>query len=169
MTTLLTLAVLLQTAAPAPSLNPADFPQHKQLAPNVYVWSDVHPSGLYTTNNLIVVTTDGVLVADGQRDAATTKKMVDWIGTLTNQPIKVVVIGSEHGDHTGGNASFPSPTTFIKSPLAQGKQTTLKLGASEIHVLDRGRAHTGTELEVYLPKEKILFASEAFSLKKEVQ
>jgi glyoxylase-like metal-dependent hydrolase (beta-lactamase superfamily II) len=163
MTTLLALAVLLQTAAPASSLNPADFPQHKQLAPNVYVWSDVHPSGLYTTNNLIVVTTDGVLVADGQRDAATTKKMVDWIGTITNQPIKVVVIGSEHGDHTGGNASFPSTTTFIKSPLAQGKQTTLKMGASDIHVLDLGRAHTGTDLEVYLPKEKILFASEAFS------
>ena len=163
MTTLLALAVLLQTAAPTSPLNPADFPQHRQLAPNVYVWSDVHPSGLYTTNNLIVVTTDGVLVADGQRDAATTKKMIDWIGTVTTQPIKVVVIGSEHGDHTGGNASFPSTVTFIKSPLAQDKQTTLKMGTTEIHVLDRGRAHTGTDLEVYLPKEKILFASEAFS------
>jgi glyoxylase-like metal-dependent hydrolase (beta-lactamase superfamily II) len=163
MTTLLALALFLQTAAPASTLNPADFPQHKQLAPNVYVWSDVHPSGLYTTNDLIVVTTDGVLVADGQRDAATTKKMVDWIGTVTKQPITVVVIGSEHGDHTGGNASFPSTVTFIKSPLAQGKQTIVKMGATEIHVLDRGRAHTGTDLEVYLPKEKILFTSEAFS------
>lgn len=163
MTILLTLAVLLQTAAPASSLKPADFPQHKQLAPNVYVWSDVHPSGLYTTNNLIVITTDGVLVADGQRDAATTKKMVDWIATLTPQPIKVVVIGSEHGDHTGGNASFPSSATVIKSPLSQGRQTTLKMGATEIQVLDRGRAHTGTDLEVYLPQEKILFTSEAFS------
>ena len=37
------------------------------------------------------------------------------------------------------------------------------MGATEIHVLDRGRAHTGTDLEVYLPKEKILFTSEAFS------
>jgi len=163
MTIIFALALLLQTAAPASNVNPADYPQHKQLAPNVYVWSDVHPSGLYTTNNLIVITTDGVLVADGQRDAAATKKMVDWIATLTKQPIKTVVIGSEHGDHTGGNASFPSTVTFIKSPLAQGKQTTLKMGATEIQVLDRGRAHTGTDLEVYLPKEKILFTSEAFS------
>jgi cyclase len=30
-------------------------------------------------------------------------------------------------------------------------------------VLDNGRAHTGTDLEVYLPKEKILFVSEVFS------
>jgi glyoxylase-like metal-dependent hydrolase (beta-lactamase superfamily II) len=40
---------------------------------------------------------------------------------------------------------------------------TLKMGGSEIQVLDRGRAHTGTDLEVYLPDEKILFTSEAFS------
>jgi glyoxylase-like metal-dependent hydrolase (beta-lactamase superfamily II) len=89
--------------------------------------------------------------------------MVDWIGTMTGQPIKTVVIGSEHGDHTGGNASFPPTATFINSPLPDGKQTTLKMGSTDIHVLDRGRAHTGTDLVVYLPKEKILFASEAYS------
>ena len=163
MTILIAFALLLQTAAPAPGLNPSDYPQHKQLAPDIYIWSDVHPSGLYTTNNLIVVTADGVLVADGQKDAVTTRKMIDWIATVIKQPIKVVVIGSEHGDHTGGNSSFPPDVTFIKSPLAKGRQMTLKLGATEIQVLDRGRAHTGTDLEVYLPKEKILFTSEAFS------
>jgi glyoxylase-like metal-dependent hydrolase (beta-lactamase superfamily II) len=160
---LLAFALFLQTARPASTLNQADYPQVKKLAENVYVWSDVHPSGLYTTNDLIVITTDGVLVADGQRDADTTKKMVAGIAKLTNQPIKVVVIGSEHGDHTGGNASLPPGITFIKSPLPEGKQQTLKLGSTEIQVLDRGRAHTGTDLEVYLPKEKILFTSEAFS------
>jgi glyoxylase-like metal-dependent hydrolase (beta-lactamase superfamily II) len=163
MSIFIALTLLLQTAAPASGVNAADFPQHKQLAPGVYVWSDVHPSGLYTTNNLIVVTADGVLVADGQKDAATTRKMVDWIATVTRQPIKVVVIGSEHGDHTGGHSSFPPDVTFIKSPLAKGKQMTLAMGATDIQVLDRGRAHTGTDLEVYLPKEKILFTSEAFS------
>lgn len=160
---LLALAVLLQTATRASPLDPADFPQFKKLTQNVYAWSDVHPSGLYTTNNLIVITTDGVLVADGQKDAATTKKMVDKIATLTRQPIKAVVIGSEHGDHTGGNASFPPGVRFIKSPPQNGRQMTLNMGSTEIHVLDRGRAHTGTDLEVYLPKEKILFVSEVYS------
>ena len=163
MKTLLALAALLQIAAPVPSPNTADFPQIKKLTETVYVWSDVHPSGLYTTNDLIVITTDGVLVADGQKDAETTKKMVDRVATLTRQPIKVVVIASEHGDHTGGNASFPSTATFIKSPLPEGKRKILKMGGTEIQVLDNGRAHTGTDLEVYLPKEKILFVSEVFS------
>jgi glyoxylase-like metal-dependent hydrolase (beta-lactamase superfamily II) len=104
-----------------------------------------------------------VLVADGQRDAATTKKMVEGIAKLTSAPIRYVVIGSEHGDHTGGNAAFPSGVAYVKSPLAEGKQRTITLGDTEVRVLDNGRAHTGTDLEVYLPKEKILFTSEAFS------
>lgn len=129
----------------------------KKLTDNVFVWSDLHPSGLYATNNLIVITTEGVLVADGQRDAETNRKMVDYIKTLTDRPIKYVVICSEHGDHTGGNAAFPSSATFLSS--AQ----TIKMGDTEIRVVNNGRAHTGSDLEVYLPKEKIFFASEVFS------
>jgi len=39
----------------------------------------------------------------------------------------------------------------------------LTLGGTEIDVLFLGRAHTGGDLEVYLPREKILFMSEVFS------
>ncbi len=69
-------------------LTTADFPQNKKLASNIYIWTDVHPTGLYTTNDLIVITTNGVLVADGQKDPATTKKMVDFIKGLTSQPLR---------------------------------------------------------------------------------
>lgn len=167
-------------------LTAADFPQIKQLAENVYVWSDLHPTGLYTTNDLIVITAGGVVVADGQKDAATTKKMVDRIATLTTQPIKYVIVASEHGDHTGGHSSFPPTATFIASPYStntlaeQAKQDkagrktivptetvsdrrALRLGATDIEILYTGRAHTGGDLEVYLPQEKIVFASEVFS------
>ena len=37
------------------------------------------------------------------------------------------------------------------------------MGDTEIDVLFLGRAHTGGDLEVYLPREKILFMSEVFS------
>ena len=39
----------------------------------------------------------------------------------------------------------------------------IRLGGTEIDVLFLGRAHTGGDLEVYLPREKILFMSEVFS------
>lgn len=152
------IAVLLLALAPGITAQEPVFQTGlKKLTDNVYVWSDVHPSGLYLTNDLIVITTDGVLVADGQKDAETTKKMVDGIRALTNQPIKYVVIGSEHGDHTGGNKSFPSTTTFVANPQV------LRMGGTEIHVLNNGRAHTGSDLEVYLPREKVFFVSEVFS------
>jgi glyoxylase-like metal-dependent hydrolase (beta-lactamase superfamily II) len=139
-----------------------ELPHLTKLTDRVYVWSDLHPSGLYSTNDLIVITNDGVLVADGQRDDAATARMVSGIGALTSQPIRYVVVCSEHGDHTGGNKAFPPTATFIKYPLAGGTMR-LQMGATEIHVLFSGRAHTGTDLQVYLPKEKIFFVSEAFS------
>src|SRR5262245_48562961 len=99
-------------------------PKLTKLQDRVYLWSDLHPSGLYNTNDLIVITDDGVLVADGQRDEAATAQMVKGIASLTSQPIKYVVIGSEHGDHTGGNKAFPANATVIKYPLA-GDKTVL--------------------------------------------
>ena len=138
-------------------LTAADFPQIKQLAPNVYAWTDVHPTGLYTTNDLIVITPDGVLVADGQKDAATTQKLVDGIKKLTSQPIKFVVVCSEHGDHAGGNSAFPSAATVVTSAR------DISLGGTDIRIVNNGRAHTGSDIEVYLPKERIFFASEVFS------
>ena len=168
-------------------LTTADFPQNKKLAPNIYIWTDVHPTGLYTTNDLIVITTNGVLVADGQKDPTTTKKMVDFIKSLTSQPIRYVVVASEHGDHSGGHESFPPGAIFISSPVSQANlqaqaakdkpgrpktivptqtvadRSVLKMGSTEIQILNLGRAHTGGDLEVYLPAEKIFFVSEVFS------
>jgi glyoxylase-like metal-dependent hydrolase (beta-lactamase superfamily II) len=42
------------------------------------------------------------------------------------------------------------------------KEKTLRLGDKEIRILFLGRAHTGGDLAVYLPREKILFMSEAY-------
>src|ERR1019366_3196162 len=112
---------VLRTGAIADrGLTPADFPQLKKLLDNVYVFSDLHTAGFgYMTNDMIVITSDGVLVADGQGNVAVTQKLVDQIKKLTSQPIKYVVVCSEHGDHTGGNSAFPSTATFISSPFSK--------------------------------------------------
>lgn len=165
----------------------ANYPELKQIGDGVFVWSDVHPSGLYLTNDLIVITRDGVLVADGQKDPATTKKLIDGIAKLTPQPIKYVVVCSEHGDHTGGHEAFPPSAIFISSPVSKtnlaeqakrdrpgGPKTivptetvadkrVLKMGDTEIQILNNGPAHTGGDIEVYLPAQKIFFVSEVFS------
>ena len=168
------------------NLSPGDFPTMKSTTGNIYVWQDVHALG-FLTNNLIVITSDGVLIADGQNSPEATKKLVDAVGLLTPQPIKYVVVCSEHGDHTGGHEAFPSTATFISSPVSQanldrqakapstnGRKTivptvtvadrrVLKMGNTEIQILNSGRSHTGGDLEVYLPQERVLFTSESFS------
>jgi glyoxylase-like metal-dependent hydrolase (beta-lactamase superfamily II) len=154
-------------------LTPSDFPRVKKLAENVYTFEQIDPTKrIVTVNNLIVVTSDGVLVAEGQGTVDNTKRLVAEIAKLTPQPIKYVVVGSEHSDHTGGNAAFPPGVTFFARPFSAPriKQPTqpvsdkkvLQLGGTEIQILFLGRAHTGGDLEVYLPREKVLFMSEAF-------
>lgn len=172
----------------ARGLTAADFPRLTRLAPDVYGYEQIDPTKrTVTVNNLIVVTREGVLVAEGQGTVANVQRLVLDIGRLTPQPIRYVVIGSEHGDHTGGNAAFPAGTTFIAHPFsranlerqaASGSRSsastvvptetvsgsrTITLGGTEIQILFLGRAHTGGDLEVYLPRERVLFMSEVFS------
>jgi len=162
-------------------LSASDFPRAKQLASGIYSYEALRtgdPGGQMTTVSLIVVTTDGVLVADGQGNVTQTREMVDWIKKTTAQPIKYVVICSDHGDHTGGNAAFPEGATLIAHPTSKkvlddaGRpplptetvphRRVIHMGGTDIEILFLGRAHTGGDLSVYLPKERVLFMSEAY-------
>jgi glyoxylase-like metal-dependent hydrolase (beta-lactamase superfamily II) len=160
-------------------LTKADFPRWKMIAPDVYEYEGTHPGIVIPTVSLIVVTPDGVLVADGQADPAQGQAMVDTIKKITRQPVKYMVVASEHGDHTGGNAAFKAAwpdMVFLSSPASQkalakdanpptetvaGKRV-IRMGGTEIDVMDIGRSHTGGDLVVYLPKTKVLFMSETY-------
>jgi glyoxylase-like metal-dependent hydrolase (beta-lactamase superfamily II) len=168
-------------------LKPTDFPRITRLAENVYGYEQLDPTkrGL-TANNLIVVTSGGVLVAEGQGTVDHVRRLVSDIANITPQPIKYVIVGSEHGDHIGGDSAFPEGVTFIAHPFSKANlerqaasrrpeqpktivptetvdsRRVLTLGTTEIQVLFLGRAHTGGDLEVFLPRENILFMSEVF-------
>src|ERR1051325_8700467 len=77
----------VQTGDPAKrGLSQSDFPRTKALAPNVYSYEALRAGdagGFMTTVSLIVVTSAGVLVADGQGNVDQTRAMVDWIGKST--------------------------------------------------------------------------------------
>jgi len=58
---------------------------------------------------------------------------------------------------TGPNgAKIPVPSEVVAD------KKVLNLGGTEIQLLFLGRAHTGGDLSVYLPRENILFMSEAY-------
>ena len=159
-----------------------DFPRTVKVARNVYTYEDFHAGPeKFTTTNLFVVTADGVLVADGQGSPAETKGLVDAIRRVTPKPITTVVIASDHGDHTAGNASFPAGVHYIIHPTSKAileqarsgwkppadaelvaDKKTITMGSEEMEILFLGRSHTGGDLAVWLPREQILFLSETY-------
>src|SRR5438445_2839108 len=85
-------AAEVQTADPMMrGLKESDFPRLKQLEPGVYSYEALRPSepGKFkTTVDMIVVTSGGVLVADGQGNVAAAETLIATIKKLTPQPIK---------------------------------------------------------------------------------
>ena len=181
----------LRTADPyARGYTDDDFPRVQELAPGVYTYEQLRSAGeeRFTTVSLFVVTSEGVLVADGQGSVEETRRLVDHIAGITDQPITTVVVCSDHGDHTAGNAAFPTDAAVLAHPTSAATLRAaaasagerpeaspvvlptrfvddievLQMGGTEIQVLFLGRAHTGGDLMVYLPEEKVLFMSEAY-------
>ncbi|MBX7199128.1 MAG: MBL fold metallo-hydrolase [Rhodospirillaceae bacterium] len=164
-------------------LKPADFPRWKQLVPNVYAYEDLLSSAgvTFTTNSLIVATTDGLVLVDGQDDPERGKVLVESLKKISPQPLKYVVVASDHVDHVGANGvlkqAYPG-AVFISSPASLKTMTdqkrdvlptetvadkrSLKVGATELQILNIGRGHTGGDLVVYLPESKVLFMSELY-------
>jgi cyclase len=183
---------VVRTADPAKrGLKDRDFPRTIKVTGNVYTYEDFHAGDeKFTTTDMFVVTEEGVLVADGQGSPAATKGLVDAVRKVTPKPITTVVICSDHGDHTAGNVSFPSDVHYIIHPTSKailerqsatpragrggdgwtlpptaelvGDRKTFTLGGEEVQILFLGRAHTGGDLSVYLPRQKVLFLSETY-------
>ena len=166
------------------------FPRLKELAEGVYSYEQLRSAGdeLFTTVSMFVVTEEGVLVADGQGSVEETALLVSTIAEITDQPIRHVVVSSDHGDHTGGNNAFPEGVEYWAHPTSDATlrqaaanrdpssetppiplptrlvddRETIELGGRTIELLFLGRAHTGGDLLVHLPDEKILFMSETY-------
>ena len=167
----------------ANGLTAEDFPRWQEIVPGVYAYEDLHSpdqfGNIVNTVSMIVVTPDGVVVADGQQTYEQTQALVENIKKLTPLPIKYVIIASDHIDHVGGNDAFKAAypdLVFISTPFSQGRlaftnfpptetvttERTLTLGETEIEILNIGRGHTGGDLVVYLPESKVLFMGELY-------
>ena len=178
----------VRTADPAVRGVPlSEFPRFVKLSDKVYGYEEIRQPG-FTTVSLVVIGRNGILVADGQGSVQATQTMLDKIKTLSPLPVKWYVVGSDHGDHTAGNNVLPKDIQFIvhANSLAQLKKDsaaavaanrpavvmpsnamtsdneTIDLGGISVRVRFLGRAHTGGDLMVEVPSEKLLFMSEAY-------
>jgi glyoxylase-like metal-dependent hydrolase (beta-lactamase superfamily II) len=179
------------------------FPRLVPLAPGVYGYEEIRAPG-FTTVSLVVIGDSGVLIADGQGSVPATQRMLDEIAAVTSRPVRWYVVGSDHGDHTAGNAALPAALTWVVHPTSRAQlvrdssaaaaahqrasadsaaigrpapaarvvvvppsamradRQTIDVGGRLVEVHFLGRAHTGGDLMVRLPREKLLFMSEAY-------
>ncbi len=166
-------------AIDARGLTLADFPRYKSVAPDIYAYEGFHPSKVMNTVSLIIVTKDGVVLVDAMGDEQQGQQLVDNIKKITQQPVKYLIVGSDHGDHMAGNGPLKKTwpgMVVISTPASQKAmeknpapptelvtdKRTLNVGGTEIQILNLGRAHTGGDLLVYLPASKIMFMSEVY-------
>ena len=151
----------------------------RSIAEGVYTYEYAREEDPVTTVSMFVVTDEGVLVADGQGSVEETERLLDEIARVTDRPVTHLVIASDHGDHTRGNAAFSESLEVYAHPAvaealaADGppaltpdhlvpSRERLTLGGREIEILFLGRGHTAGDLVVHLPELDVMFMSEAY-------
>jgi cyclase len=64
-------------------------------------------------NALVVVTNDGVVLVDTGNNPPETRRLQEFIASVTDQPVRYVAISQNHGDHIGGTPLFAPPAQVI--------------------------------------------------------
>ena len=103
---LLVFAGALPQAAHAITGDKAEF---KKVGDDVYAFVGKRNDA----NALVVVTSQGVVVVDTGNNPPETRILHDFIRSVTNQPVRYVIISQNHGDHTGGTPLFAPPANVI--------------------------------------------------------
>ena len=84
----------------------------KQVAPDLYFHFDYDSS-----NSIIWVTNEGVLVIDTRQHPRGAKDLIEKIRKITDKPIRWAVVTQAHGDHYLGNQVFKEQGAMIASQI----------------------------------------------------
>lgn len=146
-----------------------------QLNEDMYVFNNPGAPG----NATALITDEGVVLIDDkfERDY---ERIVELLGTVTDQPVRYVVNTHYHGDHSGSNVKFQEAgADVIATEAAWARMTEIDqagrpvftveeagrihIGGKVVDLLHFGRAHTGGDLVVYFPDYQTLVAGDLFN------
>jgi cyclase len=138
-------------------------------------------------NSLIRITNDGVILVDGKLPGDQNYSgLIDQIKTVTDKPVKFVIVTHHHADHTGNNAKFLAAGAQIvahanlaknletyQSPnfdahaampsITYDKEYVVRLGGAAVEVKHFGRSHTSGDSVVYFRDLKVVALSDALT------
>src|SRR5688500_14505737 len=73
---------------------------------------------------MIVVTSEGVLLADNQPSPEMTKRMLAEIAKITDKPVTHLVVGADKYSQTGGNDELPKGVKVYAHPTSAALLTS---------------------------------------------
>jgi cyclase len=104
------LPIALAALLPCPALAiTGDKAEFRKLADGVYAFVGKRNDA----NALAVVTAQGVVLIDTGNNPPETRILQNFIKSVTDQPVRYVVITQNHGDHSGGTPLFSPPANVL--------------------------------------------------------
>jgi cyclase len=133
-------------------------------------------------NTAVRVTNEGLIVMDGKLPGdANYNALMALIKTVSDKPVKFLIVTHHHADHTGNNAKFleagaqvvahenlktnlvtyeSNPKPAPPSITYPGKDYVVRLGGVAVELHHFGRAHTSGDTVVYFPDLKVVALSD---------
>jgi len=170
-----------QAPAPIPPAEPAaPRVQIKPIRDNIY-WA---PGEGRNGNSGVVVGKTGVILIDVMASKAAGEALLADAAKLTSKPVKYVILTGAAGEAIQGLAAVPPglpiiahestarrlrlwidqrarfapPEARMPTELIHGARSTRTLDGVKMEFLHLAAAHTDTEMAIYLPQRKVVFA-----------
>ncbi len=133
----------------------------------------------YGGNVLVYLTKDGVILVDSKFESMH-DDIVAKVKSLTDKPIRYVILTHNHADHSGGAAkmaamgatvviSIDDLENMARAPnqtwlpdMAYSGRAQLRLGSKEVQLYEV-RGHTRGDTLVYLPAERLVESGDLFA------
>jgi glyoxylase-like metal-dependent hydrolase (beta-lactamase superfamily II) len=129
-------------------------------------------------NVALYVSNEGAIVVDDKFEVDY-ENLIAAMKSVTTQPIRYVFNTHQHGDHTGGNATFLAlPAEIIVHRNARANMASAKmpgvprvsftdeaevfLGGKEVRSRHFGRGHTNGDAVVYFPAQRVIHTGDLF-------
>ena len=153
----------------------------EQIVPGYYAYiSGPRISG-------VIATSDGVVVVDALSNEAMATHVRQLISDIVGQPVRYLISSTFHGNYSRGNGAYrdvirighedykadlldlmgaenvPVAEQEARLPdLTFRDRMTLQVGDKEIQIIHIGPGHTRGDSIVFVPEDRIVYASEAF-------
>jgi glyoxylase-like metal-dependent hydrolase (beta-lactamase superfamily II) len=170
----------------------SDFPRIIKLAENVYGYEEIRQPGFTTVSLFVVgrdgvLVADGqgspaatqtmidrirtvsplpikwyVVGSDHGDHTAGNSVLPKDIRYIVHPTSRAQLVADSAAAASPGRAGQPPRVVIVPPSVMTSDRETIDLGGITVDVLFLGRAHTGGDLSVYLPRAKVLFMSEAY-------